>query len=133
MKFDVCERYVRLNRLKIFSVINEDCKKVFDEDGHLKSIILKKSVTLEMQINGMADKNSLNNYDAAALIKNENKIILLPLSDGEFSLDEETKGRLQFFLKQNFLIDSYTMKGWYNSLEKISEIEKSFEQAMFVK
>lgn len=133
MKFDVCERFVRLNRLKVFSVINEDCKKVFDKDGYLKSIILKKSPTLEMQVNGKTDNNSLKSYDAAALIKNENKIILLPLCGGEFSLDEETKGRLQFFLKPNFLIDSYTMKGWYNSLEKISEIEKRFEQAMFGK
>lgn len=133
MKFNVCERYVRLNRLKIFSVLNEDCKKEFDRNRYLKSIILKKTATLEMQVNGKADVNSLNSYDAAALIKNEKTIILLPLSDGEFSLDEETKGRLKFYVKPNFLIHSDTMKGWYNSLEKISEIEKSFEHSMFVK
>ncbi|HFX3816371.1 TPA: hypothetical protein ACIEC1_002644 [Enterococcus faecium] len=133
MKFNVCEKYVQLNRLKVVCVDTKDCKKFYDENGFLNSILLKKIPTMEMMINGKADKKSLSNYDAIALIKNNLIIIFLALNGGELYSDEEIKDQLKFYIKPNFLIHVDIMNGWYNDLEKISKIESEFERSLFAK
>lgn len=133
MKAQVCEKYAQLNHLKIFGVYTKECKRIFNEKNYLISLVLKKEITLQMKMNGQVDVKSLANYDAVALVRSVNKVVLLPIVGGELCPNEEMKDRLKVYIKPNFLIHKSIIDGWYNDLENISKIESEFERSLFAK